>query len=280
LGNQYTDKSCVITIVLVLVAVGSAIIMPIILLTLILMNIELETWNNLSNIAKNIVQLFFFVLTAILAILTYRQAKKSFFSPMKNEIFKRQIEKLEEFKNSFGTIINKNDLIKAFTFEEIFVYNFMKTFAKIKDPDHDPNDILQPFRPSMSIVLMTPENMESRIFPGYFQDKEGKIPSLDLTSNYIRINESLKKITTSNLIPYDIQNSIKEFQIDAENILKKIVEFLESKEDDIKKSDENNIDGAVIAYREFNLNEENLYLKYLDCISKIRDYLNTDKIMN
>ena len=244
------------------------------------MDLELDTWNNLSNILKNLIQIGFFFLTGVLAYFSYRHAKKSLFSPMKNEIFKKQVLKLEEFKESYGRITSEDDLFTAHRFEEIFIYNWMKLFAKLKEPDTDPNLLLDTFRRRMFIELSGPETVESRIFPGYYRDIEGKIPKLELSHNYINISNSLKEIITSNLIPAKIQRKAEKLQDSTENILKEIVTYLESNVSEIKITDDNNIEGAMKGYYNFHPSKTDLYDQYRECINSIREYLNTDKIMN
>jgi hypothetical protein len=61
---------------------------------------------NLISTAKDLSHIFFFITMGTIGYLSYRQAKKTVFSPIKTEIFKYQ---LGEFENVIGHFQNKNE---------------------------------------------------------------------------------------------------------------------------------------------------------------------------
>lgn len=257
-----------------------AFIIPLSILIIKALNLKMEVWINISEILKNIVNIAFFMVTGVLAYLTYRQAKKSFFSPMKNEIFKKQVDKLEEFKESYGRVTSENDLFTAYRFEEIFIYNWMKIFVKHNNPKDDPNELLEGFRRIMFIELSSPTTTESRIFPRYYNEKEGEVLNLQLSLSYKQISNSIEDVITSNFIPSLIQQKVILLQDAGENILLEITKYLENDIPNMQSITSNNIEGAMNSFKNFNPSKTILYEKYNDCLSTIRNYLNTDKIMN
>ena len=58
-------------------------------------NFELEEWKNIFNIG-------FFLVVGTIAILSYLQARKTLFSPIKTEIFKLQVEEIKKILEAFN----------------------------------------------------------------------------------------------------------------------------------------------------------------------------------
>ncbi|WP_147284455.1 hypothetical protein [Shewanella morhuae] len=105
--------------------------------------------NSQSNVSKNvgivkdIFNIGFFIVVAVLALLSYLQAKKTIFSPIKTEIFKYQLKAFEEviwhFQNK-GEIELKNDMnmdsiidINSFELFSNYVSTFMKGEVSIDE---------------------------------------------------------------------------------------------------------------------------------------------------
>ena len=59
-------------------------------------------------VIKNFFNIIFFATMSILAILSYLQARKTLFSPIKTEIFKLQVKELQEVINIFNNHNNEN----------------------------------------------------------------------------------------------------------------------------------------------------------------------------
>jgi len=51
--------------------------------------------------ATNVLQAVFFVTVAIVAILTYLQAKRTWFQPIRTEVFKEQLRAIDELASHF-----------------------------------------------------------------------------------------------------------------------------------------------------------------------------------
>lgn len=91
----------------------------------------------LSNL-NLVIEILFFATMMVIAILSYRQAKKTLFSPIKTEIFKLQIADYQEVL----TIFNKQkvfSLDQDFGFHEMFDLNYvllLNRYIRAKFPDN------------------------------------------------------------------------------------------------------------------------------------------------
>lgn len=96
--------------------------------------VDLDDKLKISNIMTSFVQVLFFVVTAIIAILSYRQAKQTLFNPIRTEIFKLQVEEYQrivEFfrQGSFIEVFDYNEIVKINAFELVddYAIAFFKT---------------------------------------------------------------------------------------------------------------------------------------------------------
>ncbi|EIJ0971113.1 hypothetical protein LH716_004199 [Vibrio vulnificus] len=78
-------------------------------------NITLEEWKNIFNIG-------FFVAMSTVAILSYLQARKTLFSPIKTEIFKLQVDEIKKVLEVFNHK-RQSDFDKEFGIQEVFDMN-------------------------------------------------------------------------------------------------------------------------------------------------------------
>ncbi len=83
-------------------------------------------WPNLEDI-KNIFNTLFFITTGTVAILTYRQARKTVLQPLRTEVFKEQIKIMGEILELFNGK-NQNDLKEDLDFRRIFDGNCQRMF--------------------------------------------------------------------------------------------------------------------------------------------------------
>jgi hypothetical protein len=83
---------------------------------------------------KDIVQTLFYLAMIILGVLSYRQAKKTLFAPIKTEKFKLQLEAIQRVLNQFSnrteiSILNHYDIKNVFQLNfNILIQNYLKTF--------------------------------------------------------------------------------------------------------------------------------------------------------
>lgn len=64
----------------------------------------------------------------ILAILSYIQAKKGLFNPLRAEIFKSQFEKMKEFLEIYGVINSQEDLENSYSLDNLKIANIYNLF--------------------------------------------------------------------------------------------------------------------------------------------------------
>src|SRR4030042_1319163 len=96
---------------------------------------ELTSW---STYAKDIAQVFFWITMGVVAILTYRRAKKTILQPLRTEVFKVQLKEMSAILSMF---VGKGEieLRNAFAFDKLLLVNtvsmydaYAKTFFDYK----------------------------------------------------------------------------------------------------------------------------------------------------
>jgi hypothetical protein len=71
---------------------------------------------------KDTMQVFFFIVAGTVTVLSYRQAKKTLFTPIKTEVFKMQVKAFEEILAFFQNK-TESDFVEAFDFNYILTIN-------------------------------------------------------------------------------------------------------------------------------------------------------------
>lgn len=74
---------------------------------------------------KNLVNIIFFLVVATVAVLSYLQARKTLFAPIRTETFKLQLKAFEEILAIFQNKI-EHDFLEAFDFERIVSLNTLQ----------------------------------------------------------------------------------------------------------------------------------------------------------
>jgi hypothetical protein len=72
--------------------------------------------------AKDVMQIVFWVIASVIAVLTYRQARKTILQPIRTELFKAQLAAMSHI---MGLFLGKDELSlrEAFDFEKLFTVN-------------------------------------------------------------------------------------------------------------------------------------------------------------
>lgn len=71
-----------------------------------------------------LVQILFYITTAIIGILSFCMAKRTIFQPVKNIVFKKQIKTFEDFDNLFWNLENnKSSILEFIQYKDIFEIN-------------------------------------------------------------------------------------------------------------------------------------------------------------
>ncbi|MDF0535945.1 hypothetical protein PY479_16880 [Shewanella sp. A32] len=189
--------------------------------------------------AKNFFNIVFFIIMSVIAILSYIQARKTLFSPIKTEIFKVQIE---EFKSvlAFFNKRNSTDFDNDFDFHKIMELNalrmqneYVKLFFKDKiTPSEKMLEFLETAGCGMIInqeqaskffEVVTPETEASKV-PNKAVEEEELTPAITLakwnkfmlpgteyTRKFHERMEELTKLAASPLLPKELTDLIYEF---------------------------------------------------------------------
>ena len=120
----------------------------------------MEFWKDIFNIV-------FFLSLSIVAILSYIQARKTLFSPIRTEIFKLQIELFQEVLSGFNKH-SSTDFDDEFGFQEILEINalemqhaYIKTFFSEKVKPND--ELLERLRKATYGMIIREEDSEKYI---------------------------------------------------------------------------------------------------------------------
>jgi hypothetical protein len=193
---------------------------------------------------KDIFQILFFIVIGIITILSYLQARKTLFTPIKTEIFKMQTKEFEEVIKFFQNkteidFMNQFDLNKIFTINLLSLFDFYanKFFpGKLKANEESRVKINSEIAGSIVSQKFMDEHFE---LVGYketnVKKKENEIPDspaiilkqwnefeygkIDYTKVFAEESEKIRKFLASPLLPKELKEKIKSFdQIKTDNL--------------------------------------------------------------
>ncbi|MEO3680128.1 hypothetical protein ABGI61_13935 [Rheinheimera sp. FR7-31] len=201
-------------------------------------------------IVKDIFHIAFFITVAVLALLSYLQAKKTVFSPIKTEIFKYQLKAFEEVIGPFqnkGEIELKNDMdmdsiidINTFDLFNSYVSTFMKDEVSI-----DEKFAKEKMNMACGAIVskefaeeyFQPVGSEAPVFPNNESPNE---PALKLakwnnrkyglvhfTKEYSIATAEMKRFQNSPLLPSGLKELLNEYSALMEETLSAVGEALE-----------------------------------------------------
>jgi len=193
---------------------------------------------------KDIVQILFFLTMSIVAILSYRQARKTVFSPIKTEIFKYQLQEFEKIINYFQ---NKSDVdlikdldidniveINGFNLYKDYVQTFMKNEIKLNP---DVIERYQKLATRIKLVKGTHYDYFEKIdfdsdISTIRKDEANKSPqllweekefeSIFFTEKHHAIVERIKSFQKSPLIPIELRKLLSEYVDITDNCLSSV----------------------------------------------------------
>jgi len=263
----------------------------------------------MMDLIKNIFNILFFASLSIVAVLSYLQARKTLFTPIKTEIFKLQMESFQEVIEFFNKN-NDHDFNEVFGFREIFDLNaanmhrrYIKLFffkeIEIKDEDikrrkaatygaiytaEEAGRCLTIIEPGSE--LKSTGNKTKKITEPALMLAEWNQYSHDgvvFTKRYHDETEKLKKLASSPLLPKELADLMHAFlRINHNNLgligvvvarLSKEMPTLYSTAEDVVRFDSSGMWGSYIEERENLDNISSQILKY------INEYLKINKIM-
>lgn len=257
--------------------------------------------------ASSIAQVIFFIIVATITILSYQQAKKNLFAPIKTEIFKMQIKTFEDILVFFQ---NKSDynFSKQFDYDRILSINslvLMDAYINLffKDKFKIDEEKRKEMKKDFIGAIIKKEHAEKYLIkPEYYrknnneEDIEITNPALQLnewknyvhgvieySKNYFKEKEKLRGFISSPLVPSELKTLLENFERKVENNLSLIGEILTdiSKEfpskfktvESIKEYDTSGI------WNIFNEKTEKLEIDAKKILDYIKEYLKIEEII-
>lgn len=182
---------------------------------------------------RDIVQILFFILTAILGLLTFLQAKKSLFFPIRTEIFKERIKLFSTLLTLFQGK-NRSELFEDFGFAELVKINLAlladnyiasffgqqiqtadRPYANVKSsmvfmPER--KDALTLEGESLAVPFLFTENLKPR------QNETNRMAwdryrhiNVPLPDAFIETERQLRKLASSPLMPEECVTMLQEY---------------------------------------------------------------------
>lgn len=249
--------------------------------------------------SKDITNILFFIFTGLLAFLSYLNARRTLFSPIKTEIFKMQVKEFELIIDRFRDA-DEAKIISQFDEEKILFMNFCKIMMKysefafdqrIKFPAYDTSDIcgriISPELVEKCIVkieVFSNDPEETQSDPNTQSWIDNKFGVLDITKKYIKNSNKIKKLAASPILPEIISRRLWEIPKDQDKNLKLMIDVLEEfrieppsicpRFEDMAKINHSGI------FNKYNERRKEI-MPSIDCInSDIKNHLKIEKIIN
>lgn len=234
-------------------------------------NLDLAANANLTSVLKNLVQTGFFIFTAILAYLSFNQAKKGLFTPIKTEIFKSQLEVIKSFQPIFGIINSLQDFEKTITIDNLIKGNLEIQRTYITESNNTLVDTLKYNLNKYNLNFKA--NTDLKEIVKIIQDSNNINTQLRnvllLNSRVKRIDDHLGQLVTSTLLPKHIEESVLKSHEATWLIYIKLLNLLQNdniSEQHLKTEISNEI--------------SNGYQEYKSTIEEIRNYLQVNNLID
>lgn len=251
-----------------------------------------------SEATVNFFQISFWFILATIAILTYINAKKSFFQPIKTEIFKLQIE---EFKKILDIFSEKKeyDLREMHFIESLIYCNFVSMldeYAKFKfgikidrekrayGPERCRHSLFSHSYAERTFTLVDgPLKKDTELMKSDEKWSEYEHGEIHIPNEYWDSIESIRSIKDSPIIPTKLRGLIEDYIETLERNTNNISEILTNKAklteevyptiDDLEKSQVNWVSNDF--YEKF----DHLQPKAEQIVNYINTYFSPDKII-
>lgn len=257
---------------------------------------------------KDVVNIIFFIVIGSLAILSYLQAKRTLFTPLKTEIFKLQLKAIEELLTFFN-LDALNDINSKFDLRKIVQLNseeliiaYAKAFfgTEISTNIKNLNERLSSF----TGFLLTDSYAQANVFPmdtPMHEITDPNPPTIDnpavilarwqkfefgmvgFTEKFSTAKNQLKVFLASPILTPEIKNLITEFEQSVNKnilltteILTKAAQEFPNRYPTIQSINEASFDWIWNKYNQEKIDLEQLQLSIL---KHIGNYLKTDKII-
>lgn len=257
---------------------------------------------------KDIIQILFFIVVGLVTILSFFQAKKSLFTPLKTETFKIQIETFKDLLLYFRTK-TENDFEKAYDFEQLFylntrlmVFDYINVYSgdQVKVDKKEIEKINKEFEniivtgewmdkfsythESLSVQSGSEDKPDSEYILPYTKQnwKDYKYEPLGCTKKYESELNKLNQLTASPFLPSKISKLLEDFKEIIEGnlylvqiTLDEIAQILPTEFTTVKSID--TIDEQAF-FNRYMEKYNDLEPKAIEIANSIKQYLKTDKI--
>jgi hypothetical protein len=272
-------------------------------------NITSSQIETVSTSVRNVSQTIFFLITAILGILSYQQARKSLFSPIRTEIFKMQINVLEKVLLYFQDKA-EHDFIEFFDLDRILYLNathmideYLRTFfgdkvefdeEAMKKRDKplvggifDPNtEVFVPDSIKPEVVKTenkqddSPENPALQLASW----QKYKLNPIEYTDTYFARMQELEQLMSSPLMPGKLREILLEFSELAHDQIVVVGQVITRVAQDMPtscKTVEEAVNfNSMWVWNEYNEERPNLEEKSNEILDYVRQHLRIDRIMD
>ncbi|WP_170546522.1 hypothetical protein [Ruegeria arenilitoris] len=245
---------------------------------------------------KNLTQIGFWIVAGSVAWLSYRQARRTIFQPAKNEVFKVQIEKLQELMQ----LLNWKSDFDAWrasglsTSADISMNSLFKTYAKdrfsaevkpkAEDKASSVGMIVSPNATGFEKIVGPADDAdESEKRPHHVYDWENYTwETFEVSSRYQEVVELLDEVSNNPVLPHEILSKVNNLQKELHDAAIRAAHDLEKVVREFPRHYPNRecLDGADLTWAH-NMREErgqNLYIKLNELKQAIRTYLQTDEL--
>ena len=256
---------------------------------------------------KDIFQILFFLLVGLITVLSYRQAKRTLFTPIKTETFKMQVKSFEEILAFFQSK-SEVDFTHLFDLDFILKANSQLLFLDyirhfFKDEIEIDKEKIKELEMNFSGAIASQSWAEKNfVSPEYFDKKEPEVPEeiknpalilenwknfeygpISYTKKYSEETDNLNKLIASPLIPDKLKTKMEEFdRIVHYNlslvgiVLNEIAQELPQKFPTTESTKKLELAGI---WNEYNKRKEDLEPKAKEILSYIREYLKIDSLI-
>lgn len=258
-------------------------------------------------IIKDIFQIIFFCVVLTVTILSYKQAKKTLFTPIKTETFKMQIKAFEEILLFFQNK-GETEFTRQFDFNnivgmnsQILLIDYIETFFK-NDIEIDKEKVAEMMKGSAGGVATASYMSKHFVKPDYFEKEDKKkkeeitnpalilkeweqyeFGKIDFTKQFSIEAEKLKNLSASPLIPQELKDKINAFDKKIHNnlfavgkVLTSVAKEMPTKFPNPKSLDNFNKSGL---WNRYNREMEEVENDAKDILSYIRQYLQIDELI-
>lgn len=234
------------------------------------------------------------IILTVIAILTYINAKRTFFSPFKNEVFKKQINEISMLYEYFQST-NEIDLIKKFGLDETKSLNIIKLL--------DDYAIYQKWMPKSEVKKRPYAKCPNFIFSKEYAEKFLKLPleesndeqndnwseyiygKLIISNKTVQKLKELDKFINSPFLPKTLKEkiiSIKKWINDYEKkLMTELINISKEVPNHAKQcSDLNEVCPYLENLLNHNIDTEEILNITTDILTTIEKYLKTNEIFN